>query len=83
MLPCPANTSQWCSTFACPSGKRMKNAISFGHFRQRPRLVVGKTVGIAGMSLLGHCVGAPLPKGLSVPDLVATSAAWQGEGLGG
>lgn len=37
-------------------------------------LVVGKTVGIAGMSLLGHCIGAPLPKGLSVPDLVATAA---------
>ena len=62
------------------------------------RLVVGKIIGIAGMSLLGTCVGvasfvgfvpmrakkmtslgssegAPLPKGLSVPDLVATSAS--------
>ena len=37
-------------------------------------LVVGKIIGIAGMSLLGSCIGAPLPKGLSVPDLVATSA---------
>ncbi|CAK9066993.1 unnamed protein product [Durusdinium trenchii] len=40
---------------------------------EREWLVVGKTVGIAGMSLLGHCIGAPLPKGLSVPDLVATA----------
>lgn len=37
-------------------------------------LLVGKIIGIAGMSLLGHCIGAPLPKGLSIPDLVATAA---------
>ncbi|CAE7268683.1 nhaA [Symbiodinium pilosum] len=37
-------------------------------------LVVGKTVGIAGMSALGPCIGAPLPKGLGMADLVATAA---------
>ena len=37
-------------------------------------LVVGKTVGIAGMSALGPCIGAPLPKGLGMVDLVATAA---------
>ena len=28
------------------------------HVASAPRLVIGKTVGIAGMSLLGHCLGS-------------------------
>jgi len=37
-------------------------------------LVVGKTVGIAVMSAIGPLIGAPLPKGLGMADLVATAA---------
>ncbi|CAE7211846.1 nhaA [Symbiodinium natans] len=37
-------------------------------------LLVGKTVGIVSMSVLGSCIGAPLPKGLGMADLVATAA---------
>lgn len=37
-------------------------------------LVVGKTVGIAAMSAIGPLIGAPLPKGLGMVDLIATAA---------
>mmetsp|Transcript_22271 Transcript_22271/g.51545 ORF Transcript_22271/g.51545 Transcript_22271/m.51545 type:complete len:691 (-) Transcript_22271:260-2332(-) len=37
-------------------------------------LVVGKTVGIAAMGALGPLIGAPLPDGLGLGDLVATAA---------
>eukprot|EP00931_Biecheleriopsis_adriatica_P065576 TRINITY_DN40082_c0_g1_i1.p1 TRINITY_DN40082_c0_g1~~TRINITY_DN40082_c0_g1_i1.p1 ORF type:complete len:1190 (+),score=216.93 TRINITY_DN40082_c0_g1_i1:23-3571(+) len=37
-------------------------------------LVVGKTLGIAGFSLLAHALGFSLPRGLSVLDLFALSA---------
>jgi NhaA family Na+:H+ antiporter len=37
-------------------------------------LLVGKTLGIAGFSLLAVCLGFDLPAGVSIPDLFALSA---------
>merc|ERR1712113_177821 len=37
-------------------------------------LLFGKTIGIAGMSMLAVCLGFPLPDGLDKADLFALSA---------
>merc|ERR1712113_1287696 len=37
-------------------------------------LLFGKTIGIAGMSMLAVCLGFPLPNGLDKADLLALSA---------